>query len=544
VAAPPHPFEPAGLPFEDWVDARAPALARFAYVLTGSLDDADTVVQDALVSTRLRWRRLAADPDVDARVQAMVVRAHLRRSRGRRAVPAGEPPPAGWLPAPASSDEPDEEAVLVWQRLADLPPRRRAALVLCCQEGWTVPQIAAAVGARRHATAADLDAALTAVLPEATGMRQRVQRIGHALRQYADTAPPVLAAAERAGVRARGRHRRRVATVSVAAALLLPAVAWAAFSTGPALQTPTPAAQGVVPQRPHVGGWRWESWGGIEVQVPRSWGDADLTQWCADHGTSGPAVDRPELRSGDHVLCSLYDNGRPTYTSGLLVRWAPSSPRLSRADVAPYATTRIFTLGDVTLTLVDVDPAVGDAILESAQVIAVRDHHGCSPQQQLGGAGFLADGPTATLNSGIGPAASVSVCRYGFGGGWSGTRLISSHRLTGSAAAHLVTALRDAPRVRTPGRSRHCHVPEREFTVLELWPADDGGPPVGAPASLLVRYDGCSGHGLYDGTAVRRLTPEVLRPILVPPWSGAIAPNLRPLVRADFARMPRLTRSH
>jgi hypothetical protein len=84
--------------------------------------------------------------------------------------------------------------------------------------------------------------------------------------------------------------------------------------------------------------------------------------------------------------------------------------------------------------------------------------------------------------------------------------------------------------------------------VLELWPADDGGSPVGAPASLLVRYDGCSGHGLYDGTAVRRLTPAVLRPILVPPWSGAIAPDLRHLVPAapaagEIVRSPRLTRS-
>jgi len=551
VGAPPHPSEPAGLPFDRWVDARASALGRFAYVLTGSLETADTVVQDALADAKLAWRRLAADPDVDVRLQAMTVRAYLRRTRGRRGSPAdtGVPVHDGWLPASASSGEPDEEATLVWQRCAGLPPRRRAALVLRCLEGWTVPEIATALGGlrpARHGVAADLEAALVAVLPEAARDRQRGERIGRALRQYADTAPPVLAAAERATARARGRHRRRVGAVSVATALVVPALLWAVSSAGPPARTPAPDVQGLVASRPHVGGWRWESWGGVEVQVPRSWGSADLTQWCAEHGTSGPAVDRPELRAGrgGGALCSLYDDGRPTYTAGMLMRWAASSPRLSRADVAPDATTRIFTIGDVTLTLVDVDPAVGDAILASAQVIGSRDHEGCRPVQRLGGAGFLADGPTAALRSGLGPAASVSVCRYGFRGGWSGTRLISSHRLTGTAADRLVSALRAAPVTSAPGRSRRCHVPEREFAVLELWPADDGGSPVSAPASLLVRYDGCRGHGLYDGLAVRRLTPRVLHAVTAPPWSGAIAPDLRPLLRAEFARTPRLTRSH
>jgi DNA-directed RNA polymerase specialized sigma24 family protein len=553
VAAPP-PFEPAGPPFGHWVDARASALGRFAYVLTGSLDAADTAVQDALVTARLAWRRLAADPELDVRLQAMTVRAYLRRRRGRRGARAdhadlGDPAPDGWLPAPASSAEPDEEAVLVWQRCAGLPPRRRAALVLRCLEGWSVPEIAAVLGGLRQPrprTAADLDAALAAVLPEAAGDRHRLERVGQALRQYADTAPSVLAAAERASVRARGRHRRRVAAVSVATALVVPALVWAVSSAGPPVKTPAPDLQGLVASRPHVGGWRWESWGGVEVQVPRSWGSADLTQWCAEHGTSGPAVDRPELRSG-HVLCSLYDDGRPTYTAGMLMRWAASSPRLSRADVAPDATTRIFTLGDVTLTLVDVDPAVGDAILASAQVIGSRDHQGCRPVQQLGGAGFLADGPTAALRGGIGRASAVSavsVCRYGFRGGWSGTRLISSGRLTGAAADRTVAALRAAPVVGRPGRSAHCHLPEREFAVLELWPVQAAGAAVEPPRSLLVRYDGCHGHGLYDGTTVRRLTPRVLRPVTAPPWSGAVAPDLRPLVRAEFARTPRLTRSH
>jgi hypothetical protein len=318
--------------------------------------------------------------------------------------------------------------------------------------------------------------------------------------------------------------------------------AWTLASGGLSADAPpvTPRAR---PAPVDVSGWRWESWGGVEVQVPPAWGHADLTQWCADGGVSGPAVDRPETRSS-HALCSLYDDGRPTYTAGLLLRWAASSPRLSRADVAPYASTRIFTLGDVTMTLVDVAPEVGDAILGSAQVVGSRDHHGCEPQQRLGGAGFLADGPTAALRSGMRRAASVSVCRYGLRGDWSGTRLISSRLLTGPAARTLVEALRTAPRTSVAAPSRRCHVPEREFAVLELWPDRFDGAPAGGPASWLVRYDGCRGHGLYDGTAVRRLTSAVLRPILEPPWSGDIAPDLRRDKSLEIPRTHRADRSH
>jgi DNA-directed RNA polymerase specialized sigma24 family protein len=532
VAAPPHSSHPAGPPFDRWVLARAQELSRFAYVLSGSTDEADAVVQDALVAARLRWARLAGDPEVDARVRALVVRAFLRRHRGSSGGTAGTDANGPWPPASGTPGQPDERSARIWQRCARLTPRQRAALVLGCYADLVPAEIAAVIGGRRSTAAADLQTALALVLPAQDQPPAPLEQVRRALQQYADSAPPAYAPAERAAAAAQGRRRRHAVTAVAAAAVLAVSAGWGLWhgGLGPAEPAPQPSAQRQQPS-PDIRGWRWESWGGVEVKVPRSWGHADLTQWCADHGTSGPAVDRPELR-GTHVPCSLYDDGRPTYTAGLLMRWAASSPRLSRADVAPYATTRIFTLGDVTLTLVDVDPAVGNAILDSAQVIGWRDHHGCAPQQQLGGAGFLADGPTATLRSGrIGPAAAVSVCRYGLRGDWSGTRLISSRMLTGLAARDLVRALRNAPRTPMPARSRHCRAEEGEFAVLELWPDGYGGAPIGGPASLLVRYDGCRGHGLYDGTTVRRLTRGVLRPVLVPPWSGAIAPDLRSLVR-------------
>ena len=554
----PHPTDPLPV-FDGWVAARAPALMRFAYVLTGSATEA--AVQAALAPAYLRWKRAATEDGLEELTQGLIARAYVRRHGPSRSPDAvaldGDPeadhaeasedveaadaaggteyddgPRGSWVsPSGQVVHEPREASTHIWRRCAGLTRRQRAVLVLHCYAGLTRAETAAVLRRRRHTVAADLASALAQVAPT---RRQRgtwpetpheqAARVRRALQEYAETAPPAYASADRAVLGGRRLRRRRLAGgVAVAAALVLPV----ALAVAPGATAPDGDEPGVLRPVPtlNVSGWRWESWGGVQVQVPPSWGHADLTQWCVSRGPDGPAVDRPEL-VGTHAMCSLHDDGRPTYTGGLLLRRAETSPRLSRADVAPYASTRIYTLGGVTLTVVDIDPAIGSAILASAQVIGRRDYNGCQPHQQVGGAGFLADGPTAALRSGIGPADTVSICRYGLRG-WAGPTLISSHRLSGRAADDLVDALREAPRVVAPSRARHCRAAEREFAVLELWPADDGGAPAVTPASLLLRYDGCRGHGLYDGLEVRRLTPSVLEPVLVPPFSGALSADVR-----------------
>lgn len=539
MAASAHPTDPVEPPFERWAAARAPTLTRLAYLLTGSAERADIVVVDALASACLRWRRFAASPQPESLVRQLVVRACLRRHARRRRDDrdhrdhfehhdegaAASPGDEGGQPLPPvfGSAEPGPESRLIWQRCDTLSPRQRAALVLCCHEGFGAADIAATLGARTRTAAADLDTALAVVVPGAGGEDGRaspVERVRRALQEYAETAPPAYAPAERATARAHRHHRHRLAVAGAAAALVLP-VGWTlATDDGTPTQREPRVALGSALSPAALGGWRWESWGGVQVQVPGDWGHGDLTQWCVDAGASGPAVDRPELRS-THALCSLHDNGRPTYTGGLLLRQADDGPRLSRADVAPYASTSIRTVGGVTLTVVDTEPAVAGAILASAEAVGARDVNGCRPRRDRRGSPVPANRSRGEAIPRAGSVVAVSVCRYGFTG-WPRPTLLSSRLLSGRPADRLVTALRAAP-VETPSSApAGCRVPTREFAVLELW----AGYATGRPSSVVVNYDGCRGHGIDNGASMRGLTAPVLARILVPPWTGPLTADV------------------
>jgi DNA-directed RNA polymerase specialized sigma24 family protein len=523
VASARQPAEPAGHPdFESWVAARAPALGRLAYLLTGSADEADAVVVEALAAAHARWGRLARGDSLEAQVQVLTSRACLRRHRDGHRAPAGALPEA--LAAPAdprrqvSDPAPlldEHDAAVLWCRCEDLTARQRAALVLRCHEGMGPAEIAAAVGCRRGTALSALREALAHVVPADAvprGGEARVARVRQVLREYAERAPVPYIPAERAAALSRRTGRRRRLVGGVAATALVVPAAWAAVTTG--AWSPQRPAEPPGPRLQASGldtsGWRWESWGGVQMQVPPGWGHADLTQWCTARGPSGPAVDRPELRS-THALCSLTDDGRPTYTGGLLLRRADDGLRLSRADVAPYATVRLHTVGDVTLTVVDIDPAVGSVILASAQVVGRRDHNGCAPR--------LGTAPASGELAALVDVDSVSVCRYGLTG-WDRPTLISSRRLEALAADDVLHGVRHAPvgpATRPPGR---CRRPAQELATLVLW--DDG-----RATTAVVRYDGCGRHGLNDAVHHRVLTGEVLYPVLVPPWTGRLTADVR-----------------
>jgi len=154
--------------FEQYVAARMPALLRTAYLLTGHQQDAEDLVQVAMLKTVGAWRRIAGDPD--AYVRQVLVNENISRWRRRRWREVLEAPPESHVP----SDD-IERRMALRSALMSLAPKQRTVLVLRYYEGLSEREIADAMGigagtvkshardalARLRATAPDLDPAAT-----------------------------------------------------------------------------------------------------------------------------------------------------------------------------------------------------------------------------------------------------------------------------------------------------------------------------------------------------------------------------------------------
>ena len=113
--------------FAEFVAGSLPALLRFGHVLTGSPQEAEDLVQEALAKSLRRWRRVRADDPV-AYVRRVMINTHLTRWRrwGAR-VRLGDVPEAAIDDAGLRRGE-DWDALR--RALALLPSRQRAVLVL------------------------------------------------------------------------------------------------------------------------------------------------------------------------------------------------------------------------------------------------------------------------------------------------------------------------------------------------------------------------------------------------------------------------------
>ena len=153
----------AGAGFADYVAARQAALLRTAYLLTGHRQDAEDLVQVALIKTVPHWARLDGDPD--AYVRRVMVRENIsrwRRRRWREVVGAD-------LPEPASDPVDGGRRVDLQRALADLAPRQRAVVVLRYLEDLSVAETADLLGISQgtvKSQASDALARLRKLLPD------------------------------------------------------------------------------------------------------------------------------------------------------------------------------------------------------------------------------------------------------------------------------------------------------------------------------------------------------------------------------------------
>jgi RNA polymerase sigma-70 factor (sigma-E family) len=137
----------APVTYEEFAEARLPALLRYAVMLTGDPHTAQDLVQETMVRAQLNWRRVARADSPERYVRRMLTNQYLDWRRGswlRRVllIPAPDPTP----PAPSDHAHDTAERDQVWTLLATLPRQQRAALVLRFYEDLPDAEIADVLG--------------------------------------------------------------------------------------------------------------------------------------------------------------------------------------------------------------------------------------------------------------------------------------------------------------------------------------------------------------------------------------------------------------
>jgi RNA polymerase sigma-70 factor (sigma-E family) len=144
--------------YSAYYQARGPALRRTAYLLTGSWDEAQDLVQSTFVKMYVHWTRIRAET-ADAYARRVLVNEYLMNRRRNRETPVDA---VEDQPAPASSTV---DRMVLDAALAGLPPRQRAAVVLRYWEDLSVAETAALLGISPGTVKSSVSRALAALRP-------------------------------------------------------------------------------------------------------------------------------------------------------------------------------------------------------------------------------------------------------------------------------------------------------------------------------------------------------------------------------------------
>jgi RNA polymerase sigma-70 factor (sigma-E family) len=131
--------------FEEFVSARLEPLLRYATALSCDPHLAQDVVQEVMLRAQVRWSRIGPMANPSAYVKRMVTNEYLswRRHKARKDVALADLEPALADPT-AHYDERD--AMLA--KIACLPRKQRACVVLRYYEGCSDDEIAEIMGCR------------------------------------------------------------------------------------------------------------------------------------------------------------------------------------------------------------------------------------------------------------------------------------------------------------------------------------------------------------------------------------------------------------
>ena len=314
-----------------------------------------------------------------------------------------------------------------------------------------------------------------------------------------------------------------VRSIAIVAAVGL--VAACARTPGPAPAASSPArptslAEPVGDQPALPAGWRWESFGGVQVGVPGDWGWDNqairLDAWCIKPGNHPPAVARPGA-GVPAIGCGLDRKGPPP---GLLIAntgWTVGFDRTDKGDGTDHQADRATVRRDGVEVIIQAPKEWRDRIAATIHQVRVDDA-GCPTSHRISTGPDLRPTPptdVATLRD----VTSVSVCKYPLPEGVSGRlpspRLLSSLRLDGAAAADEIRRIVAAPVGGGLDTPADCapEVAHGDQIIVLLVRSATG------PAEITMRYAGCVQNGFDDGTTVRTLTKAAVGPLVGGPNS-------------------------
>ncbi|GGN59273.1 hypothetical protein GCM10010112_14020 [Actinoplanes lobatus] len=300
---------------------------------------------------------------------------------------------------------------------------------------------------------------------------------------------------------------RAVRTLAMAGLLLLTGCASEAVADPPA-----PVAPGTLP-----GGWRWESYGGVQVGVPGDWQWAErglrVDAFCIKAGEDQPpAVARP---SG--IVPAIYCGEGETLieNTGWVVGFQPTDPGAPDGTEVQDDRTTVRLAG--VEVIVQAPPAWRERISATIHQVTV-DHNGCPARHPISGSPAARPSNPVDITS-LRAVTTVSACKYMLG---APAMLESSLRLDGAAAARAVEVIAAAPAGGGPDHADQC-LPEVSYgddtIVLRVGSA-------AGVSEIVVRYSGCDHRGFDDGVTVRSLTPPALAPFAGGPNAMTLPPEL------------------
>jgi RNA polymerase sigma factor (sigma-70 family) len=129
-------------PFEQIVDEYGPVVLRVCRAVVGAVD-ADDAWSETFLSALKAYPGLPADANVEAWLVTIAHRkaVDVTRARARRAVPVSEPPEEH-----SRSGRPEDWDGDLWDALARLPDKQRAAVAYHYLVGLPYQEVAAIVG--------------------------------------------------------------------------------------------------------------------------------------------------------------------------------------------------------------------------------------------------------------------------------------------------------------------------------------------------------------------------------------------------------------